>query len=956
MQVGGRSVPNPNALLNVGSGNNNAPHPYSHAYQDSIQARDSSNTHHPTLSPGPYESRRKTASSTPVPVTNSLPSTSASGQGTGFQATSSSHGFKRTLRSSFKLPGSSRPSSTVNTNVGDAGMLNASATIPANVGGSLRSSIRTSVSTPNLRSLFKFGHSHDNKAHEREAADGLHDANAKGKQPALPTPTTSGLKRPTTPKKTKHPKTQYSAETWCDALLFPRPRFRAHVTSPPASPIPLSALNSADSQPGTYPQSSQALPSPDRAIPAATTLGGRNTGLTAGTSSGSPGVASLPHTPPRESRFMTDSPTLLSKTIPAPPKLKAPPKGKNRRGDGNIVPPLPGLLSSGADEVDSEVHPMLSALEQVLIEGEIRNRERQYWSEIATSSFQNRRSRSLSRSRKRAGTTSTMTSTAPSSENARGRGRNLSDAAGKSEERTHGTTSSISKSLVAGLSTIAAEAFRQPTPTISTISHHGHGLGENHQTVTMTTDSHSHSHHSRTTSESGPASQRQGHSHARNTSWGKAALKTLCGSASEDEDGHRPSEDDGTVSSRGRSNGVRGNGRGEVLQQRSKAIGLGHHHEGATGTKVKIAEYPVVSAAKRSLSPDSNTSEPTEVVIAVSTPPPQLPTPNDSIIEIPNLYGHPYAQSRTFPASAPYAGPYPSSRDYKPLYTPRHNADHHRLHSSSTFQPKPIISMSSASIMIPSAGQRDNTDSHLLRQKETDPTPYAYANIAESNKRESTLGVEEALMSSSSFRRFVDAILEDDKSGDLDVIDVLAETKTPTHSPRGLDDGEEQQSFHPVLREVPALSTATSSPPHTQYVRRPQLDPTTSLSSPSSHDSSYSGMSRPFSAVDDLEQFRDLFFKPLNSPLGDETTEPNNSFGSIPLSPTASSPKVGSGDLSWSTGGPRQIRAQVRSPSLRFASPNPVDYTVKQDFPEDIESSRASSVLEHDFEEGKLLL
>ncbi|KZV98236.1 hypothetical protein EXIGLDRAFT_746720 [Exidia glandulosa HHB12029] len=40
---------------------------------------------------------------------------------------------------------------------------------------------------------------------------------------------------PTPSNHTPSPK-MYEAETWCDALLFPRPRFRAHVVSPPGSP------------------------------------------------------------------------------------------------------------------------------------------------------------------------------------------------------------------------------------------------------------------------------------------------------------------------------------------------------------------------------------------------------------------------------------------------------------------------------------------------------------------------------------------------------------------------------------------------------------------------------------------------------------------------------------------------------------------------------------------------
>ena len=82
--------------------------------------------------------------------------------------------------------------------------------------------LKSSVSTPNLRAP---------PAGRKQVANGSSSADA-----------------PNTPSATS---TKWlTAETWCDALLFPRPRFRmrAHVISPPASPTELRPPHSAPPQ------------------------------------------------------------------------------------------------------------------------------------------------------------------------------------------------------------------------------------------------------------------------------------------------------------------------------------------------------------------------------------------------------------------------------------------------------------------------------------------------------------------------------------------------------------------------------------------------------------------------------------------------------------------------------------------------------------------------------------
>ena len=83
------------------------------------------------------------------------------------------------------------------------------------------SNLKSSVSTPNLRG----------------SSGGKSNMGSASNSPSTPSATSSKW---------------LSAETWCDALLFPRPRFRmrsAHVISPPGSPVGGAPPHSAPAQP-----------------------------------------------------------------------------------------------------------------------------------------------------------------------------------------------------------------------------------------------------------------------------------------------------------------------------------------------------------------------------------------------------------------------------------------------------------------------------------------------------------------------------------------------------------------------------------------------------------------------------------------------------------------------------------------------------------------------------------
>ncbi|KIJ38698.1 hypothetical protein M422DRAFT_781293, partial [Sphaerobolus stellatus SS14] len=340
-------------------------------------------------------------------------------------------------------------------------------------------SLRYSLSTPNLRNFFRMGSSDKDKEKEKEKEK----------------------------KQVVKIKTQYTAETWCDALVFPRPRFRAHIISPPASPLPgdsaiieravdLSRITNLSPQ-----AQAQAGPSNINAFASSSSV-------RLPTYHQSP---SADHLGTYASHFSLDTPQnsvrvpKVNLQSPPPGKLKAHKKQNASKSTTSTgapqLPPLP------TDNVN------LSMTEEALIAGAQRDRERAEWNVLAKKSFQNRRSRSLSRPRKKslgAGANASKISL---------RERVDSEA---SAESTRGRTTGLS--VTKALTNLAAEVFRQPTPTISSVSNQGHGIG----TESGLSHSH-HGHHSRNTSDSYGRGGAHGHTHARNTSWGKAALKKLCG-------------------------------------------------------------------------------------------------------------------------------------------------------------------------------------------------------------------------------------------------------------------------------------------------------------------------------------------------------------------------------------------------------------------------------------------
>ncbi|KAF8587800.1 hypothetical protein K439DRAFT_1614095 [Ramaria rubella] len=803
--------------------------------------------------------------------------------------------------------------------------------------------VRASISTPNLRSLFGMG---DNCGAEK------------------------GPKKRRTGEKSspaKLIKTQYAAETWCDALMFPRPRFRAHVISPPGSPTEMlgispraRTLSRAEAvKPGVGRDvvSNVRSPSPPPR-PLSPPMAPRHRFLSTGSSRQSP---KPPVTSP------------VSKSSPAPPS------------------PPPSVVLTPAEET----------MRRVIAEGERRDQERQQWQELASSSFQNGRSRSLSRTRLRK--KSIGAGDKP-------RAKVQHDAARRphtSEDRTHSHHQGISvaRSLTVGLTTLAAEAFRQPTPTISTISHGG------------ATESNA---HSRNTSES----MGHRHTHARNTSWGKVALKQLCAPEEEQfsdavltpEEEKKQEKLEGALI-RGGTEKMRVWGRREEAEEADVQFvdivpvpmeeGKGKEKEKLVETRAQKLDVEDVS--NRSHSQNSNVSDSLSVPgvgIALSTP----PKPS-SYVDLPDLSTHPYAQPSTsrihqelMPVSAAYAGPHLTSPGY----------NRHRFPTELHLEPNPRPAERRMYTALQSGAVRHVSTPETVQvpaewqQGPSIPSPgpgpsaYAYENIAANDKRESTLGVEEVLMSTA-FQR---GGAESSGYGDVDGFEKppLSPQRAPS-PPRPM-----AAPSHPVatpprpaamtgrVRQIPAALKAESGIPslsHTattaeqtdvtepepEVVQHVFREVSTALSSPSSQDtdSFYMGV-RPLGSLDDLEPFRDLFYKPGRTgsdPAHGRTpsSEGRRMLGSRDTGIFWGEDRIRSNEglnglrnltrkLSEDSQGQvlnriQEDRKNVRSPSLpglnddsvQIDTPLRAEYEEGQDFPEDIHSSRASSIIEPDLEE-----
>ncbi|KAG1769879.1 hypothetical protein EV702DRAFT_1140557 [Suillus placidus] len=324
----------------------------------------------------------------------------------------------------------------------------------------LTSPLKPSVSTPNLSVT-----SHDKQPSQQSTKS---------------TPPVAGVER------------WLSPETWCDALFFPRPRLkvkRTHgphgggsgrILSPPITPV----------AEGATPRLSPAL------------LGGRPQ-----VSLGSPdGLRE--HYASLKSRSVVD--VLSGPSISGRPRTASMPQ---RRPD-----PDPDTIEDinlkesefipGASTAQQELRPStpVPSLTQVLEEGEVLEEQRRRWQHLASHSFGNSRTRSLSRART------------------------------KSLSRSHGHKPEGSTTLefLAARTLLGGQSIA-PTVNVARTSHsrshsHSHTRSNSRGRSSSYSFTHSHSHSlgksnsQRSLTDPQPQSTR----HARNDSWGKTALLKAC--------------------------------------------------------------------------------------------------------------------------------------------------------------------------------------------------------------------------------------------------------------------------------------------------------------------------------------------------------------------------------------------------------------------------------------------
>lgn len=283
-----------------------------------------------------------------------------------------------------------------------------------------------------------------------------------------------------------------SPETWCDALFFPRPRLkvkRAHgshggsngrIISPPITPIAEGATpRLSPALPGRRPQASVVTPGAPRK---------RHTLLK------SRSAVDVLSGPSLSGRLRT-APTPQRRTDPDPDPIE----GINLKESGSIP---------GPSTAQQELRPSspVPSLTQVLEEGEVLEEQRRRWQHQASHSFGNSRTRSLSRAR----------------------ARSLSRSHG------HKTEGSTALEFLAARTLLGGQNIA-PTVNVARTSHsrshsHSHTSSNSRGRSSSYSFTHSHSHSlgKSNSQRSLTDVQAQGTRHVRNDSWGKTALLKAC--------------------------------------------------------------------------------------------------------------------------------------------------------------------------------------------------------------------------------------------------------------------------------------------------------------------------------------------------------------------------------------------------------------------------------------------
>ncbi|KAJ7228459.1 hypothetical protein GGX14DRAFT_612976 [Mycena pura] len=624
-----------------------------------------------------------------------------------------------------------------------------------------------------------------------------------------------------------------SAETWCDAVMFPRPRLKVEdaqkllngnsgrIVSPPGSPVfgGFSARQNPERPEGV----------PSRVLVHSRSMASLN--ADAGQSK-----------PRTEARETPNRETPLASVAPPAIVLSAhsekPPRPKSFAWDDLALPsPVPSLS-------------------RVLEEGQVLEYQRKKWQMQATGSFQNSRTRNLSRSR----------------------AKSLTNRGNKAPQGNI--------NFLAARSLLGNQDLIPVLPTRHTRSASQSGANTNGTTSFNTRSSHSHSNSlAKTVSKSS-------HGHSRQDSWGRSALKKAAAIC----------YPDGALSpaietTNGLETALRG---GET-----KVIRLADPAQIPVDTSVLSALSPWTRA-----SPTPSATSDTRIGIALSTPP--LNDNSSSERESIHLPSHPYAQGSnvsyayhnatySVSKSAEYAGPHPAIT--VAVADPQDFSSRHRLPPQASLAYHPYASKrNSYSTLVQQARADSDVPPHSKMWAQL--SPGVVREILPNEIQYSPFLAESGMMPDE--ERDTDMYAQNRKST-VTIIDSVGLGETLASaveeenirdsglgtSEDNLPDAEETAAIEahhpyrihrkPVQYDIshPPYMPKKSTAPNTNYtaesslvdpsVNQHRLTPPTpplpvyaSGSSPVANSvaSSPPRSPPPIGSVDDLDEFRDLFYKP----------------------------------------------------------------------------------------------
>ncbi|PBK90025.1 hypothetical protein ARMGADRAFT_1014688 [Armillaria gallica] len=688
-----------------------------------------------------------------------------------------------------------------------------------------------------------------------------------------------------------------SPETWCDALFLPKPRFKVkqdgsiqygkgRIVSPPGSPV-FTSFGQANQPPGVL---SRAL---------------------------------------AQSRSMVDLPRtadLSHRHAPEPFYIgQAQPPASGNAEAGPSRPPRPRSLSLDDLALPSPV----PSLARVLEEGQILDHQRKKWQMQAQSSFQNSRARSLSRAR----TKSLNSKQAKLVETGTVKHPHIDFLAARS---LLGNQDPMNISTKARLRT-ASQPSGSGGPTFSRSSHT----------------------HSNSLSKASKSSKSHSQGHSRNESWGKKVAKTtggaLCGF---DASALTPTEE--------------------------KKLPFDDALAGDGTRVIRFEDPPTVRDSIVRLTPSQGPS-PTpsagsdlRMGIALSTPPTDIED-RESI----RLPAHPYAQGGRYAYTSPsrgsdYAGPHPSSvaggdperldvsqrhrlppRALNHPYAQYADRDSYSDNDRIIPNPRPDSNISPASKMW--AQLSPNGKVHEILPEEIRYSPVVHAKGAGANIRHSgnifdTIGLGEALFSAGEARGSKDSGLgASEEQGVRGQANGILHPYSNFRQPVAYDVTRPLYFYKPVAEKPLPPQPGDDDVSATSTPQRPALVHESSSSTERTPETNSSQASpRPLGSPDDLEHFQDLFYRPSQvigpalsrnpssrSGLTTLANQLNHEFGERDRHLSGGS----SSGSSRPGGDGMQFVLSERPEGARRGSIIP-PFHPSVTIPEDVESSRASSVIE----------